>query len=937
MSGFKRDAGIPVVWQRRAFGEPRHRMLDPSPRLPTIAEIVATTPDLPRWFDQYGEARINDELIPRALWHRVRPRYRPGREDVVRLLTPMQFGGGGGLGGGSGSSGGGGRSKNPIATIASIAVLLIAAAVSGGALGIGAAVGGFFGTSAAIGGAIAGAGIALAGSLAIAALVPPPSLATPLAAPDSPVASASQNASSSSTNPSAASLTGNILSQGTPMPRVVGTMRLYPPLLCNPLIEVVGDLEYAEAVFGLAGPHTLSDGRVGDTAISSIAEIAAQFVEGKPGDAIQTLVTRQSYTTDVSAELSKHLTDATTQFVLADQSHPGSCVPQPQPAVTRLGPDELWATFQWPEGLFDGDDTTIVMNVAIRMQIRRRGDTDWINLPEVHFSMNTPGAFQKVIRCIWGTMPAVPNTPPLNQGPVYAFKHVPGQDGATVTPASAGWDAHSYFSSGAGNDLLSNATLSTSHVANTELYADKAIFYLDPAIFPQDNAYEMQAVRSCAYKAASFTASSYQYGGSVKDFFAYYLSGGFYRIPEDPAPLHDRVALTRVSSIWNQNPVQSTEFATMSIRVHSRSLQQFSILASGYVKDYDGAGWNTLTTTSNPAPHLRDAFAGPLCTFPIPAEIINDAELIEWRQHCIDMNYTVNAVIQGKKQSDVMTMVAAAGYARVRHNEKWGVAVDRDTSADIPAQIFSARNMANFQWTRAFADNPTGIRANFVDASNNYDTSAERIIYADPTQPDANRLSQVSYDGLVFPADIDKRAGYDQKQPIYRFAFYQGDVALESITSQQLDLVGVQHDILSARAGTARILSVEKDSGNVTGLVLDGTIPVATDAGIFATAHLFDVPHIFNLGRKTGVAIRLKHDAGIIIKEVTAAADGNVTEISFVAPFADPGAALAEDCLVTSGPLGQETRRVKIFAIPTPGADLKSTIVFVDEAPQLWA
>jgi hypothetical protein len=929
MIAFKRDAGLPVLSQRRPFGQVEGRSIAFAPRMPTIAEIVADT-DLPAGFASYGEARINDVLIPRALWHLTRPRYRPGVDLVVSLTVPMRGRGGGG-GGGGGADGGGGARKNPIALVASIAVLLVAAAVSGGALAglLGAAF-----ASGSIGAVVAGAAVGIAGSLAIAALVPPPTLATPLAAPETPTASAAQNASTSSTNPSAAALTGNILSPGTPMPRVVGTMRLYPPLLCNPLIEVVGDLEYAEAVFGLAGAHALTDGRVGDTAIASITEIEAEYVEGKPGDAVQTLVERQSFTADVSAELSKHLTDATTQYNLADQVSPAACVPQPQPGISRNAPDELWINFQWPEGLFHGDDTTIVMNQAVRVRFRRRGDTDWINAPEIHFSMNKAGAFQKVIRLVWDDFPAAPNTPPSNQGPVHAFKHVAGQNGTTVTPATADWDAHASFSSGAGNDLLSTSTLATSHVLNTELFDDKVIFYLDAATFPQGT-YEFEATASSAYKASDFTASSYQHGGSVKDFFNYYLSSGSYRIPQDPAPVHDRLVLTRVSSIWNDNPVQSTEFATMSIRVHSRSLQRFSILASGYVKDWDGTGWNTYTTTSNPAPQLRDAMAGPLCTYPIPASIILDDELADWRQECIDQGYTVNAVIEGKTQADVMTMIAAAGYARVRHNEKWGVFVDRDTSADTPAQIFSPRNMTNFQWTRAFAVNPSGIRANFVDASDNYNTAGELIVYADPSAADANRLSQVSYDGLVYPADIEKRAGYDLKQPKFRFAFYQGEIAIESIKTQRGDLVGVQHDTITRRAGAARIVEVVIAGGNVTGLILDGTVPVATYAGISATAHLADVPHLADLGHKTGIAIRLKQDAGLLVKEITATENGNVTDVEFVTPFADPGAELAADCLASVGPLGTEYRRMKIFGVE-PGRDLQATVTFVDEAPEIW-
>jgi len=157
--------GVTVQWRPHVFhGELRGRVLDPSPLLPTIAEIVEDTPDLSRHFAVHGEVRLDGHIIPRKLWHCVRPRYRTGHPPpVVSLHIPLHNPGGGG--------GSGGAQSNPIAMVATIAVLLAAAAVSGGALGIGALVGGFLGTSAAVGGALAGAAIPCRGtSIAIGAL-----------------------------------------------------------------------------------------------------------------------------------------------------------------------------------------------------------------------------------------------------------------------------------------------------------------------------------------------------------------------------------------------------------------------------------------------------------------------------------------------------------------------------------------------------------------------------------------------------------------------------------------------------------------------------------------------------------------------------------------------------------------------------------------------
>jgi hypothetical protein len=127
-------------------------------RMPSIAEIVAAIPDLPRGFSEICEARINGDLIRRGCWHLVHPRQIHGMDTAVTFTVPL---GGGGSGGGS---------KSTIAMVATIAVLLAAAAVSGGALGIGAFVGAAIGTTAVVGASVAGAAIGIGGNLARDAL-----------------------------------------------------------------------------------------------------------------------------------------------------------------------------------------------------------------------------------------------------------------------------------------------------------------------------------------------------------------------------------------------------------------------------------------------------------------------------------------------------------------------------------------------------------------------------------------------------------------------------------------------------------------------------------------------------------------------------------------------------------------------------------------------
>lgn len=886
----------------------------------SISDMLASMRGVPDNFAEICEARINGALIPKENWSRIYPKHHALLDVVVTFTMPLRSSGGGGSGG---------SHKNVLGTVATIAVLLVAAAVSGGALGIGAGLAGILGTTVAVGNAVAGAAIGIGGALAIAALIPPPKSTT--------------NKPDSSTSVPAA-LTGNALSPGDSVPRVIGTMRVFPPLACPPLIEVVGDLEYAETVLVLAGPHSLSTVRVAGVDAANIAELDLEFQEGLPNSPRQSLVPRYGQTIQPNVELIGHITDPVTQYQLLSANNPDAYSPQWFDLITRDSPDEFWINLAWPSGLSNNTAPTLAANQAVRTRFRLRGTSSWTNCPEIHFSYNAQGPNQKVIRLKWGTIPAAQNVVPTAKGPIYAFKNVPGQDGVTILPATAGYVADPYFSAGVGNDVLSSATQAagTSNVLNTELYQDKIIFYLNPATFPQGT-YEVQVMRSAPYKNSLFTAAGYSLSSTpltaslgVFDLFKYQTgASGNAFIVTDASVYQSQVVISRASSVWNSNPIQSDAFATISVRVHSRSLDQVSVLASGYVRDWDGTAWENITTTSNPAPHFYDILTGTLGATPLPTVMVNSAELVAWRAACIANGYTCNAVIEGKTYQDGLNLIASSGYARLRHNETWGVFLDFDRSAETPIQVFTPRNTSGFQWTKAFAKLPSGIRAGFIDSSLDY-VQNEVIVYADPDNPDGSNLEQITYDGLVAQADVQSRAVFDLLQAELRLTFYNLTADWESLVCTRGDLVAIQHDTLNSNAGFARITGVTIVAGFVTGLTLEGTVPVETvDAWSNASSAWSSYSSAWSAGR-TGIAIRLLNGNGILTQEITGTSD-EVTVVTFATPFADPGRDhLDVDCLCAVGPLGSEYKRMIVYGI-APDQNMGAKITFVDEAPELFA
>ncbi len=222
----------------------------------TCAEIIATVPDIDtRRFLESGIFCINGEVVPREMWACVKPKAR--KDIIVTMHMPIL--GGGGEGG----------SKDIIRLVASIAILVVATAVSGGAAA--GLLGSAF-SAGTIGATILAGAISIGGALLLGALVKPPS--------------ADKDDTLEDTSGSPAALSGNQLRRGASIPRTVGTHRAYPPFLSQPLVDVVEYDEVVESVYGLAGPHQLRDVKFGDVFADDIDpdQLDYQFYELIPGE-----------------------------------------------------------------------------------------------------------------------------------------------------------------------------------------------------------------------------------------------------------------------------------------------------------------------------------------------------------------------------------------------------------------------------------------------------------------------------------------------------------------------------------------------------------------------------------------------------------------------------------------------------------------------------
>ena len=257
----------PVRWTlvARPFSTDRQEMLTPCGL--TLAQMLELS-DLPQRYWPYIQVFVDDEEVPRQWWRHVRP--KPKAHLFVRVNA---------------MGGGGGGGKNPLAIIASIAVIAFAAwaapMLTAAIFGVEAAAVSAAGVFTAMGLTklvIAGA-ITMIGSLLVNAIAPTPK----------PVGDAGL------TNP-AFSITGtsNRLNPYGAIPRVLGRRRLFPVLAANPYTETVGNERYMRLLLLVGyGPLDIDDLRIGSTPISAFDGAEVEIREGWANDPAITLYTQR--------------------------------------------------------------------------------------------------------------------------------------------------------------------------------------------------------------------------------------------------------------------------------------------------------------------------------------------------------------------------------------------------------------------------------------------------------------------------------------------------------------------------------------------------------------------------------------------------------------------------------------------------------------------
>jgi hypothetical protein len=880
----------------------------------SLAEMVASVPNLPDRFHSSGIITVHQgrkfSKVPRKFWakgeHSVNLWLNGNDDEPVFIRLHGQAAGG---------AGGGNGVKNVLSIVATLALVAAGTFITGGGLAV--LLGAGFAANT-FGAAAAAFAVTFLGRLALSTLLQP---------------AATSDQSNQAPQLGQAGASGNLVSPGGALYYCAGYSKVFPHLVSLPLVELVGKDELVEAAFSLAGPHSITNPKAEGTAFNEIDGLSYLINEAN-GNANQHMLQRYGVQSTPQYELQAHNRDKVIPYLLAHQANPELDLPKAHIETSKQDPDEIWLQYLWPAGLTD-TATNAAVFMPIRLKMAIAGTNNWINLPEFMFHSNLTGRISKKIVLSWATPPANIIDQAFTNGAWYSFWKVPAQN---VAPVGVGdqWNAHASFNSG----------LSIYNTLRVERREDGFIVYLDPAVFPRGNRWKVWMMRGSFSPVAN-------YGNTGKTFLAqgYFtsttplLTFNLFDMRSDtgvrttangtffPQTIVDSCILMRFASVWNKKPVPLEGDANIQIKGKNLNITQVSVEASAIVKCWDGAGFNNLGPSNNPADHVFNTITGPLANNPVPEKYVNVPQLGAWWAENVAASRTISAVLDGREWRETINAMAAPGLAKLYEGRLWGVTRQRDTkSLNVAArQVFTHLNMDKFRFSKNFTDVPDAMLVSYRNKNLDWDDDELLVLRPGVTAAEANRIIKTSAVGIDNPAQVKTTFELYLAAAYARDHSFSFETWFDGLACEKGDIIQINHLQISENMSSGRIVEIERNGFNeIVAITLDTAIDPNADAGLETVLDLSALENIFAQGLKIGCIIAT--GAGLTSQPVTAIS--NVSKrLQFEVPFINDQVEVEH--MVMLGKRGEETLRLEVTDVEH-NQDLNFTLSCVPEAPEMW-
>lgn len=465
---------------------------------------------------------------------------------------------------------------------------------------------------------------------------------------------------------------------------------------------------------------------------------------------------------------------------------------------------------------------------------------------------------------------------------------------------------------------------------NVHIHDDGVVFYLDPNVFPKD-IYEVRVKRGFAGNATDFNKDNYAFesGFTAANFFEYYNAGTVpdpdWRIRKAQSLFTSETYLESFATVANEYPfaasIHQKGVAMIAVRAPSVNLESLSAIFHSIVPIWQSGVWSTDAASSNPAALARHVLLSTEQNAEaLPGELIDEEAFQEFYDFCTSGGHEFNAVVDGLSVIEVLRQVLAGGYAAPDWPGLWSVIYEYDRSAETPVQLFTPLDTRGLTVSKSFPRLPHALRPIFFDEDDDFNVNEASLVYMDGYDANnATRIEEMTYPGFTDSAKVAARALFDLRTMYLRPTRYAFEIGLAGLACRRGDLVMLTHDVISRYAGYARIASIQKSGGNVTGLTLEAKVNLGVAVG--------EVEETM----AAGIQFTDRTTGTFPVNEKT-----ETDTITFVTPFADPGDILAEGMTVGFGPVGSETKRMLVLWYEYVD-ELTRRITLIDEAPGLHA
>lgn len=839
-----------IILSPAPFIKPSQIVVDPGSSVSKIVSHILDDVGIPNICrDNEVVVEIDGEYISKSEWDSM----TPSENTRVNVYMPLR--------------GGGGR-KSILRIIIGIALVALTVATGGGASGL---LAGYGATFAAVGGALAAGVVGVAGQFLLNAIAPirPPK-------------------QSKTVDPPAYTISGarNQLTPYQPVPVVLGTHRIFPPLAAKPYTELVGQDEYIRILVAWVGPCKIEDIKIGETPIAEYP--------GFEEDGGSSIEIREGWSTDAPITLIPAIVNQTRVDVKLTSAD--GWVDR----TMGVGYDELTVEIAFRNGLTRMNKQGKRKSVTVEYQIRYRehGTVDWIYLDDAIGYSSESVALNTLSKGTWSVYAT-------NGGIVELHQLASNRIGSTRL-AEFSWDGTSV-------SALTNLTVpdktglvTSTDGINVSITSGTLIHNVSPFTITDNTSSLLRR----------------SFSGKVDRNKSYDV--GLRRVTPDttdPNRVADEFYWTVFRGTKNDPPLNfPVPMAQIAIRIKASEGAQNQIdivncVASSYAPRFIDDAWETTfqEVSNNPAALFRGVLMHPANKSARSSFQIDDEGLGAWYNGCESEGYAFNRIYDTVSSVwDVLSDVAFAG--RAAPSLPYGMwSADFDQASRSIMGHVTPRNSWGFRAEKQLIIRPHAFKVIFNNEENDY-LEDEVIVYDDGfSSSNATIIERLEFKGVTNSDLAWKFGRYHIAQARLRPETYTVMMDFEHLTFRRNDLVMVSHDVPRWGDNWARVKSITIDGSDTTGVVIDDVVTM-------------------EIGETYAIRFRLSDGSSLVRTVVNTEDTTDTLTFTGAVPTVD-GPQIDDLCMFNVS----DSTAVELICLNIRRQhDMVAEVTFVDHAPEIY-